>query len=270
MKAKQFPVWARCFENFGYGSIEAPVENPQEEIAKAEGWLKSCGAKKVYAPMGLSTWYSYRATMPNSKEPFFYGESNFDAQVWMDAGYKVAAHYTSSLADNDDFIFSVQKKKERLETKGWRIEIYNPQTEGLLERCHEIASKAFVNACCFQPISWEDFRALYRPLLQKIDPRLVLLARSPKGEVAGFCLAYPDMNNLPLKRFVLKTLAVDPMFAMQGIGSWLSGEMHLQAQTLGFTGGGIHAYMWSDSYSRTISKHSANIIREYVLFEKDL
>ena len=270
MKEKQFPVWARYFEDFGYGAIEAPVENPQEEIAKAEDWLKRCGVKKVYAPMGLSTWYSYRATIPNSKEPFFYGETNFDVQVWLDAGYKVAARYTSSLADNERFILSIQKKKERLETKGWRIEAYNPQTEGLLKRCHEIANKAFVDAFCFQPIGWEDFRELYQPLLNKIDLRLVMLARSPEGEIAGFCLSYPDLKNHSLKRFVLKTLAVDPKFANQGIGSWLSGEMHLQSHELGFTGGGIHAYMWSDSYSQNISKHSANIIRDYVLFEKDL
>ena len=111
---------------------------------------------------------------------------------------------------------------------------------------------------------------MYQPLLEKIDPRLVLLAISPEDEVAGFCLSYPDLNNLNLRRFVLKTLAVDPKYANKGIGSWLVGEAHKRAEKLGFSGGGIHAYMWQDSHSQAISKHAGRIFREYVLFQKTL
>ena len=193
MKNKKFPVQAWHFPQLEYSSIEAPINKPREEIARAEEWLfNECGSKKIYAPLGKSTWYSYRATLPNLSEPMFYGETNFDPQIWIDAGYKVAARYISALAKNQPQIFSAQKRKSQLEELGWRIEVYNPNQEGILKRCHEIANLAFVDAFCFQPIVWEEFQNMYQPLLQNIDPRLVLIARSPEGVVAGFCLSYPD------------------------------------------------------------------------------
>lgn len=270
MQNKQFPAQAWFSSELGYGSIETPINNPQEEIKKAETWLKNCGAKKIYAPLGRSTWYSYRSTLANTAEPFFYGETNFDPQVWIDAGYQIAARYISSLAQNQPQILSAQKRKQQLEALGWKAEIYDANRQGVLRRCHEIANSAFTEAFCFQPIRWEEFQAMYGPLLQQIDPRLVLIARSPEGEIAGFCLSYPDMNNPSLRRFVLKTLAVDPEFGGRGIGSWLTGEAHARAEELGLIGGGIHAYMWSGSHSQSISKHAGKMIREYVLFEKEL
>lgn len=273
MKTKQFPVPAWYSSENEYGAIESPQGTSEEEnkkqITQAEEWLKSCGATKIYAPLGRSTWYPYRATLPTSQEAFFYGETKFLPQIWEDLGYRIAARYISSLAANQLQILSSRERKIRLENLGWRAEIYDPAHEGILEKCHEIANQAFSSAFCFQSISWQEFQAMYQPLLLKIDPRLVLIARSPEREIAGFCLSYPDINNLSLRRFILKTLAVSPKFEGQGIGSWLTGEAHARAEELGFVEG-VHAYMWSGSHSQAISKHAATIIREYVLFEKVL
>ena len=274
MQHKQFPVQAWYASGSRYGAIESPAQITTEaalsQITQAEEWLKSRGANRVYAPMGRSTWYPYRATFSKSREPFFYGETNFDPNVWIAAGYTIAARYISSSAENRAQIQSALHRKIRLEKLGWRAEIYDSNQKNILKSCHQIANKAFSSAFCFQPIMWEEFRAMYQPLLLKIDPRLVLIARSPEGNIRGFCLSYPDINNPSLQRFVLKTLAVDPEFAGQGIGSWLTGEAHAQAEKIGLVGGGIHAYMWSGSHSQSISSHAGSVIREYALFEKDL
>ena len=103
-----------------------------------------------------------------------------------------------------------------------------------------------------------------------IDPELVVVACSPEGEMAGYCFAIPDRPNPQLKQFVVKTLAVDPKWRTLGLGSWLVGNVHSRAHTAGWTGGGIHALMWTGSHSRQISAHAGEIIREYALFEKDL
>ena len=78
------------------------------------------------------------------------------------------------------------------------------------------------------------------------------------------------MTNPILRRFVLKTLAVDPAFGGNGIGSWLTAEAHAKAEELGFTGGGIpRVYVEWLSLSEHF-KDSGRTIREYVLFEKEV
>ena len=114
------------------------------------------------------------------------------------------------------------------------------------------------------------FEQLYRPVAPLIDPPLVVVARSPEGEMAGYCFAIPDRPNPELKQFVVKTLAVDPKWRTLGLGSWMVGNVHSRAHTAGWTGGGIHALMWTGSHSRQISAHAGEIIREYALFEKSL
>lgn len=263
------PAIAHYISGNSYASIEDPGSHSGSEIDAAERWIKEQGVRRIYAPLGASTWLPYRATVAQEDpEVFFYGESNFSPHHWEERGYTIAARYISSFAENQPQIDSARSRKIELESKGWTMVDYASDDGSFLQRSHHIANRAFANAFCFQPVSWPDFQKLYQPLLQRIDPRLVLLARSPTGEIAGFSLSYPDLSNPSLKRFVLKTLAVDPQFANRGIGSWLVGETHARAEQMGFVGG-IHALMWQGSHSQAISKHAGRIIREYVLFCKE-
>jgi GNAT superfamily N-acetyltransferase len=271
MKMNQFPVRVHFFESDGYGCIEAPVENPLAEIAAAEVWLQKQGCRVVYGPLGVSTWFPYRSTLGPFERPYFFGESNFSSKPWVDSGYEIAATYTSNLASNQEQIQSSLLRGKKLMAEGWKcLSIEAIELEEVLKACHRISQRAFSNAFCYRDISQSDFLGLYMPLVEKLDPRLILLAVSPGGDFAGFCLSYPDISNPMSLQFVLKSLAVDPGYAGKGIGSWLVGEAHRQAHSMGMINGGIHALMWEGSFSTKISGHVGQVIRRYALYRKQL
>ena len=122
----------------------------------------------------------------------------------------------------------------------------------------------------YQEITEQDFIDMYGTLLERLDPRLILFAQSPAKDLVGFCLAYPDVANVELQQFILKSLAVEPDSGGLGIGSLLVGETHRIAQELNLINGGIHAFMWDGSLSRKISAHAGQPIRQYALFSKRL
>ena len=267
----QFPVQTHFFAKAGYGTIDVPHHSPLEEIAAAEDWLKNQGCSLVYGPLGASTWYSYRATLGPFDRPLFFGESNLAPEPWQQSGYSIAATYTSNLAGNAQQISSSHSRKEALLKQGWKLKtLEDINFMHALQNCHAISEAAFAKAFCYQEIELSAFVALYQPLLQQLDPRLILFAQAPDGSLAGFCLAYPDLLNPESQQFILKSLAVDPSYAGRGIGSWLVGEAHHKADSLGMRNGGIHALMWEGSFSRNISAHAGRLIRRYALYEKRL
>lgn len=271
MITKSFPVVAHYFPTEGYGCIGAPQENPLREITAAERWLEQLGCPVVYGPLGASTWYPYRATLGPRTRPLFLGESDFDSEPWLESGYKPIARYCSNLADNLLQIDATQARREKAIKDGWKIKnLADLDLRFALERCHAISEQAFEQAFCYRPISLSAFVALYEPLILQLDPRLMLFAESPTGIIAGFCLAYPDVQNPSLRQFVLKSLAIEPPFGGFGIGSVLVGEAHRIAHQQGYVHGGIHAFMWERSHSQKISGRVGQLIREYALYHKVL
>ena len=271
MKWADDSIEAHYFTEEGYGRISAPIDNPEEGIARAEDWLRLQGCTLAYGPIGASTWTPYRATLGPFARPMFFGESNFNPNPWVKLGYEVVATYTSNLAENQSQIKSSVAYRAALLKQGWRLLSLNDlDTQQTLKRCYDISQRSFSHAFCYRSISQSDFLALYQSLLQKIDPRLVLFAQCPKGSIVGFCLAYPDIQNPELRQFILKSLAVAPSYSGQGVGSWLVGEVHRVAEDLGYTNGGIHALMWAGSHSTKISAHAGILIRKYALYQKRL
>jgi L-amino acid N-acyltransferase YncA len=251
------------------GSIE---DGTDEEVAEAEVWLRAQGCTVARGPMGPNTWLPYRANLGPYKRPPFIGETTFGPEVWEARGYRVAARYVSSLADNLAQAESSMARACELVSAGWTLKTLNELGgfEAALPRFYELTIASFRRAYAYTSIEWGAFKQLYAPVAPLIDPELVVVACSPEGEMAGYCFAIPDRPNPQLKQFVVKTLAVDPKWRTLGLGSWLVGNVHSRAHTAGWTGGGIHALMWTGSHSRQISAHAGEIIREYALFEKDL
>jgi GNAT superfamily N-acetyltransferase len=60
-----------------------------------------------------------------------------------------------------------------------------------------------------------------------------------------------------------------PSAQRHGLGTWLVGELHRQAQSLGFPEC-VHALMWQGSHSRRIFRPHARPLGEYVLYGREL
>jgi GNAT superfamily N-acetyltransferase len=204
--------------------------------------------------------------------PLFLGEPSFDPGPFVASRYEPIAWYASALADNASQIENSEPDGSRLRTEGWRL-VGLDSLGGFskaLPHLHQVTSASFSEAHSYSPIGRELFEALYAPLETRIDPRLVRFALSPEDEVAGYCFSIPDLLNPDLREFIVKTLAVHPRWRRYRLGSWMVGEAHREAEAAGYTGGGIHALMWSGSHSQSISNHGGQLLRRYALFERDL
>ena len=272
MSAAKPPVGIRAHIHpslFPIGSIE---DGTDEEVAAAERWLRAQGCTHARGPMGPTTWHAYRAIVATDGRPPFLGEPQYSPEVWRNRGYIPCAEYASALAPNIAQATTAEERASRLMSAGWEtrsLDAFSSFDEAL--KCfHRISLAAFSKAFAYTPLPLEAFHHMYAPIEPMLDPRMVLTAFSPEGEPAGFCFAIPDRLNPDREEFIVKTLAVDPAHRQTGIGSWLTGTAHSVAHDLGWTAGGIHALMWTDSHSQDISRHAGHIFRRYALYEKAL
>jgi GNAT superfamily N-acetyltransferase len=254
------------------GSPEGSGREALEEIQVAEAWLREQGCSHARGPIEGSTFFAYRANLGPTARPPFLGEPTSSPEPFVRAGYELVAHYASALADNETQIENGRADGASLARAGFRlvpIEAVGGFHKALVH-FHRLTTSSFELAHSYSPATWDLFQALYSPLESRIDPRLVRLALSPEGDVAGYCFSIPDLLNPQLDQFIVKTLAVDPRWRRHRIGSWLVSECHQQAAAAGFSAGGIHALMWTGSHSRAISSHGGRIFRRYALYEKAL
>jgi GNAT superfamily N-acetyltransferase len=208
--------------------------------------------------MEVSTWFPYRARLGPDEEPSFFGEPDAEPAAWLEAGYRDAARYASTLVQNEVAIARGEEKRPA----GVSVRPMGNAGE-VLDLVYRISHEAFARAFAFTPLPRAAFDVLHRPLVQRVDPRLVLIAERD-GEALGFVLGIPHRPG----RLIVKTLAVRPCAQTAGVGTWLVGELHRASASLGYTEG-IHALMWSGSHSGRICP-SGKLIREYALFEREL
>jgi GNAT superfamily N-acetyltransferase len=240
------------------GTGALAIEGGVAAIRAGEAWLRARGCRRVLGPMEVSTWFPYRARLGPDAEPAFFGEPDEEPGAWLEAGYLEVARYASTLVQNDAAIARGEHKRPA----GVRVRRMHDSDE-MLELVYRISHEAFARAFAFTPLPRAAFEALYRPLAQTLDPRLVLIAERD-GEPLGFVLG---LSHGP-KRMIVKTVAVRPDAQTAGLGTWLVGELHRAAAVLGCREG-IHALMWSGSHSGRICP-SGERIREYALFEREL
>jgi GNAT superfamily N-acetyltransferase len=227
--------------------------------------------------MDGSTWQRYRfITERGSEPPFFLEPDNPDEwpNHWTAAGFEPLATYHSALApDLATRDPRAEDTARRLADQGITIrnlDLGNFDSE--MAKLHALSLVCFANNFLYTPISAEDFAAQYAPVKNYLRPELALLAEKD-GELVGFIVAAPDLlqakRGVPVDTVIAKTMAVHPDCAGVGLGSYLMDRLHAAAHALGFTRA-IHALYHADNRSGRISRHTANVIRTYTLFSREL
>lgn len=248
-------------------------------LEAAEAWLREQGCTVARGPMELCTWFPYRANLgPYEDEPFAF-EPTERPERWERAGYVQVAHYGSALADHDVQIKASVDRIGALSAQGWTVgqlpldpgegrasEATFREAIGLL---HQMSHASFTDAFGFAPIPVEVLQRYYAPLRKVVDPRLVMIARSPDKEPAGFLFSIPDLLQPERRWFLVKTLAVLPQYRTLGLGTWLVAAAHQAGRRAGYRAG-VHSLMWERSRSNDISRHGGRIFRRYALLEKPL
>ncbi len=258
-----------------YDSTDAAAS---DLLALACDRLRQAGRTLAVGPMDGSTFYRYRLiTERGSEPPFFLEPDNPDSypEHWIAGGFAPLAQYSSALQVGlEQADPRIREIAARFEAEGVRIRSLDlDRFEEELRRIYRVTAASFGQSFLASRIAEADFLALYRPVRPFLRPELVLLAERG-DQFLGFFFALPDwlqaQRGAPVDTVIVKTIAVLPECAHQGLAALLTDRCREHARALGFTRA-IHALMHEGNRSLTLSgAYAGRIIRRYTLFAKPL
>ena len=234
------------------------------------------GAARVLGPMDGSTWRAYRLVLPPGEQPPppggiawppFPGEpvnAPDAAAAWRAARFAIVSRYESSV------VLDLAAGGSALPPPvGVRLRPLAPERYGEeLDVLFAASLRGFAHNPWYAPIERAEFRRLYLPLQDRIDPEFVEIAEDDTGSVLGFLLCYAWPGGAVGGRPVLiaKTIAVVPEARGRGLGGLLFARAHARAKARGF-GAVVHALMHVDNLSTVLSADQrARPFRRYALF----
>ena len=236
---------------------------------------EDCGL--AVGPMDGNTWRRYRlVTERGNVPPFFLEPSNPDdwPEHFIAAGFTPLAHYHSAL------VTDISRKDplaepayRRFQSEGGTLRaLRRNRLDEELRSIHALSCECFRDSPFFTPLGPDEFDKLYAPLRNCWRPELILLAECD-GKLVGLVFAIPDLLQAErgenVDTIVIKSLAVHPSAAGNGLGTVLADQCHRAAERLGYRRA-IHAMMHDGNYSTRISRRTASVIRRYALFGKRL
>jgi len=245
------------------------------EHACRELKYRRCG--HAIGPMDGNTWRNYRfVTERGSAKPFFLEPDNPDEwpQHFMQTGFSTYLQYVSEL--NPDFP-NRQPELGNLRDKfcNSHVVIEPLDLDGAAADMHslyELVCEAFADSPLYTPLRYDDFVKIYAPLMSRVDPRLMLIARH-EGQIVGFIFSPPDYlqssNPAEIDTIVIKTIAVLPRKEYSGLGRVLIVDMLKNAESMGYRQA-ISALMQTKNRSQKISRDCAANMRTYELFARKL
>lgn len=242
------------------------VEDGVELLKRMIAVCRQEGYRAVLGPLDGDTWHSYRLVYEsNGMSPFLMEPTSgeHDLTVFERAGFEPVSKYISAKADLANTL-----GENPATIPGITIEPWDGKNGAALIRdLFDMSTDAFAGNKFFTPIAFDDFLAIYEPLLPLIQKEHVLFARGEQNELKGFLFGSPDfMDQSELQSAILKTYASK----MRGVGHLLADTYHRRAIDMGFKSV-IHALIHEDNTSRNRSEmHNSEVFRRYALMGRKL
>ena len=249
------------------GSIEFSSRDAGADLLQQiEALARQEGYQALLGPLDGDTWHKYRLIIKSDDSPAFMMEPTsglHDLAAFEAAGYTPVSRYVSAIAQLQDTIGAQARHMDGITIEEWD----GNDGDVLVRHLFEISTTAFAKNKFFTPISFDDFLAIYTPLLPFIQKEHVLFARDETGEIQGFLFGTPNfMDQSDARSVILKTYASK----MHGLGHLLADHYHRRSIDMGFVRV-IHALMHESNISRSRSEmHKARVFREYALMGKTL
>ncbi|MGF1656877.1 MAG: GNAT family N-acetyltransferase [Verrucomicrobiales bacterium] len=250
------------------------VEQGVALLQEAERVLVSEGCSFLVGPMAGNTWRSYRQVTEGweNGKPFLLEPWNQPSacEAWQSCGWRVLDEFYSlqfRMADLTDRSFALARVRTRLSEQGivlrrFRTEAWDPE----LQAIYELSCRSFANAYLITDLAWAEFAAGMEKVRSLVDPECLLLAEK-EGVLVGFVFGWLEPED---KRFIVKTLAIDPGPTFAGLGALLLDEIH-QVAKLREVETVIHALMHQNNISLRLSRRSGGqFFRRYALWHKHL
>ncbi len=242
-------------------------------LAEATQIAQSLGAAIILGPMNGSTWERYRFSISHDTPNFFlepyhhlYYNEHFTGN-----GFSLFARYFSSKDSTLSYDAPPVLEREAYFLQQGvtfrSIDLNHFETE--LERLYAFNAVAFQTNHLYTAIEKKDFFEKYAATKRIIHPDFVRLAEDKEGNVLGYFFCVQDFYNQQEKSLILKTIARHPDKKWAGMGHVIGNQIYRKAAELGFQSI-IHAFMFDDGYSTTISKNfSGKRFKNYHLYGKE-
>ena len=261
-------------------------------LAEGVAWLRETGAGRIVGPMDGDTWHRHRLNVgPFDDPPFLLEPYNppYYPEIWEEAGFQVLESYFSKQVETAAVATHLEPRATAARDAGYTLRALDLSrfTEEL-RLLYRLSRVVFADNFLYTEILEEDFLALYAGSKALLDPDLVLFARSPQGEDAGFLFAYPDRfravaamrgrRGLFAKlRFLrhraetnavdFKTLGVLPEHRRAGVAALLMHEGHLRAQGKGYRTAN-HCLFREGNPSGGLDGGAGRVLRRYHLYSQ--
>ena len=216
------------------------------------------GHVSILFPFFISTWYSYRFTIPEDDKFDFFMEppgkkyySEFANRYGVDKTY----NYKSYISYNvDGFMKKNEKKYHRLLEMGYRFrKLDKKKIREELKTIYEMSISIFNKNLFYSEISFEDFCKLNESSLKIVDSDFLIIVEK-EGRPAGFAFAAPDytpvlknaridtlagkikflLNKNRVNGYIYKTMAVMPEHRRLGMHEAMSHVQALAAKKRGY------------------------------------
>lgn len=234
-------------------------------LDEAAARLKNEGFEALVGPMNGDTWATHRLVVEGDGRPPFLMEPSNPAHyplAFEQAGWSIIGRYASAEGPLPDAA-APATASPGVELSSFSLD----RAEAELAELHRVSLAAFTRGFLYRPLSLEAFVAQYRPILERLDPDLVVMARDETGDLQGFLFAIPDLADpSPDRAVILKTYAS----LKPGLGSTLARRFYARAAARGYRRV-IHALMHDDNLSaRHSARLGATVFRRYAVWGRTL
>ena len=228
------------------------------------------GFSSVIGPMNGSTWAAYRVALPEGT-PFILDVESmpYYARLFESNGFETIAQYHSTRADLSERAFPrLERMAPVFRARGVTIGEFEPdRAETVLREIHELSLDSFKYNFLYTPVPVEFFLQKYLPLLSKVPPQCILLARDRSGRLIGYLFAIPNLLCRDRRELVIKTLAVRPEPVARGLGAFLVELCSRRAWESGVQSV-YHALMHDANQSANIGRDGMTVCRRYRLYRR--
>ena len=228
------------------------------------------GIKSMIGPMNGSTWAAYRVALPEGT-PFILDVENrpYYARLFEENGFETIASYHSSRAELSERAFPrLERMTPVFRARGVTISHFDPdRAETILREIHELSLESFKHNFLYTPAPVELFLQKYKPMLAKVPPQCILLARDQSGRLIGYLFAIPNILCHDRRELVIKTLAVRPEPVARGLGAFLVELCSRRAYESGVRTV-YHALMHDANQSANIGRDGMTVCRRYRLYRR--
>lgn len=287
----------RHYENRNVGLISFfETVNRYEAVEilfkKAIEWLKENDVHSIIGPMDGDTWHKYRLNVgPLVRPPFMMEPYNpsYYATFWERFGFKVLAKYFSKyVAEVETVLPKMKKYFDRTIRNGFTYHKFRlDDFESGLKILYNLSIQIFEDNHFYTPVSFNDFKLLYRDSKSIINENLIWFCRDKEDKYCGFVFSFPDYfralksmngkNSLMSKlRFLLnkgktdtlniKSLGVTTHHRGSGLGAALMYKSYFEGFKLGFKKANM-CLMHEDNASAHLDAGQGEILRNYHLYE---